>query len=438
MTCCKLFSVSRAGVMEEPPNCSRDWGLEPFIHQVGGHSPLFCLDSSTVCKPFEEREHSFYSSMPDCLLPFTPQFKGSMEVKIVEDQQGYITLKGLPPNSFRHLHRALGSARPKMRLKRCGSIEIESESQQICDQYFTDEKVAEEKLYNPWALKCHRDNLKKMGITLYRDLGLSSTAASSETCQRYILLENLTSKYKHPCVLDLKLGTRQHGDAASAAKKQSKAAKVASTTSGALGLRLGGMQVYQLSLGRYICRNKHYGRGLSVDGVKNALRQFFCNGLLVRTDVIRALVAKLAQLRRLLSDLDSFRFYTSSLLVTYDGSSSYHWSPVPRNSFSTSSLVLITASRTQQPPEHVSRGSRGPRVRHRSMSDDTCRHVSRVTTPASDLVDLRLIDFAHSTHRGLHDSCVHQGPDQGLLFGLDSFVNILKEIEQTVGKHGVS
>ena len=29
------------------------WGLEPFIHQVGGHSPLFCLDSSTVCKPYE-------------------------------------------------------------------------------------------------------------------------------------------------------------------------------------------------------------------------------------------------------------------------------------------------------------------------------------------------------------------------------------------------
>ena len=94
----------------EPPG----WGLDPFIHQVGGHSPLFCLDQGTVCKPYEEQEHCFYTNMPDSLLPFTPRFKGSMEVNIVEDQRGYITLTGLPPNSFRDLHRIGHSARPKV------------------------------------------------------------------------------------------------------------------------------------------------------------------------------------------------------------------------------------------------------------------------------------------------------------------------------------
>ncbi len=43
------------------------------------------------------------------------------------------------------------------------------------------------------------------------------------------------------------MGTRQYGDGASAGKKQSKSAKVAESTSGSLGLRLGGMQVYQVS-----------------------------------------------------------------------------------------------------------------------------------------------------------------------------------------------
>ena len=312
-----------------------------------------------------------------------------------------------------------------MRLKRCGSIEIESETQEICDQYFTDEKVSEEKIYNPWALKCHRDNLKKMGITLYRDPAsvtdpTNSDLSSVTTYQQYILLENLTSKYKHPCVLDLKLGTRQHGDMATAAKKQSKSAKVASTTSGALGLRLGGMQVYQVSLSRYICRNKHFGRVLSVDGVKQAMRQFFCNGLLLRTDVISALLVKLENLRKLLTELDSFRFYTSSLLVTYDGSSNYQWSPVPRNSFSTSTLGLISGDTD----------TCSTRVLNRSMSDTTC-HTGDMSHTPGDIVDIRLIDFAHSTHRGLQDSCIHEGPDQGLLFGLDSFVNILREIEQS-------
>ena len=428
------------------------WGLEPFIHQVGGHSPLFCLDSRTVCKPYEEREHSFYSNLPSCLLPFTPRFLGSMQVSIVEDQRGYISLSGLPPNSYRSLHRLNNSGRPKvdnsykgcsdlttgvqMRLKRCGSIEIESLAGESSDQYFTDEKFTEERLYNPWALKCHRDNLKKVGVNLQRDL-------DTVTSQQYILLENLTSKYRHPCVLDLKLGTRQHGDGVSASKKMSKVAKVANTTSGVLGLRLGGMQMYQVSLGRYICRNKHYGRLLSTEGFKTAVRQFFCNGLLVRTDVIRALLARIAQLQTLLSDLDSFRFFTSSLLVIYDGSSNYHWSPVPRNSFSTSSLMLISGSRQeqQQEEEEKEEGTEGSevrlRLRHRSMSDNTSLHSnnSRAAGSNQDLVDVRLIDFAHSTHKGLNDSCVHDGPDQGLLFGLNSFVNLLLEIERTAGKN---
>ena len=53
-----------------------------------------------------------------------------------------------------------------MRLKRCGSIEIESEIPS--DQYFEDELVKGERSYNPWALKCHRDNLRKIGIHLVK------------------------------------------------------------------------------------------------------------------------------------------------------------------------------------------------------------------------------------------------------------------------------
>ena len=45
-----------------------------------------------------------------------------------------------------------------------------------------------------------------------------------------------------------------------------------------------------------------------------------------------------------------------------------------------------------------------------------------------DFVDVRMIDFAHSTHRGLKDSTIHEGPDQGFLFGLDNFMKILNEL----------
>jgi inositol-hexakisphosphate kinase len=36
----------------------------------------------------------------------------------------------------------------------------------------------------------------------------------------FILLENVAAKFENPCVLDMKMGTRQHGDDATEEKKE--------------------------------------------------------------------------------------------------------------------------------------------------------------------------------------------------------------------------
>ncbi|XP_036049213.1 inositol hexakisphosphate kinase 2 isoform X2 [Onychomys torridus] len=53
--------------------------LEPFVHQVGGHSCVLRFNETTLCKPLVPREHQFYETLPAEMRKFTPQYKGQSQ-----------------------------------------------------------------------------------------------------------------------------------------------------------------------------------------------------------------------------------------------------------------------------------------------------------------------------------------------------------------------
>lgn len=73
--------------------------LQPFIHQVGGHSSMLCLDESTVCKPVVENEQLFYENLPKILTPYVPLYYGTIKVSLIQDGD-YITFKATTPDNY--------------------------------------------------------------------------------------------------------------------------------------------------------------------------------------------------------------------------------------------------------------------------------------------------------------------------------------------------
>lgn len=226
-----------------------------------------------------------------------------------------------------------------------------------------------------------------------------------ERVQHFLLLEDLTAGMKRPCVLDLKMGTRQYGLEADEKKKKSQRRKCMMTTSQQLGVRLCGMQVWNVEKQSYLFEDKYFGRDLQAGrDFQDALKRFLYDGVSYASVSrhIPVVLEKIAKLEKMICGLPGYRFYASSLLMLYDGEPS---------------KPEAESRKTDQPD---------PAAHDRKHRDDRS---------SKSTIDLKIVDFANCVtaedELPATVSCPPHDPDgvdQGYLRGLRSLRMYLQRI----------
>ncbi|OAL29533.1 hypothetical protein AYO22_01947 [Fonsecaea multimorphosa] len=246
-----------------------------------------------------------------------------------------------------------------------------------------------------------------------------------------IVLENVVSGFKHPNVLDVKLGVRLWDDDAPMAKRRKLDDVAARTTSGSLGFRLAGMKLwagtepesqevevaptekeYVEVKNGYKSYNKFYGQSFSAETVVDAFKTYF-GGAVVQDDptttkkkvrfkhpraefLIRRFIRETESVQYVLEDEES-RMYSASVLMVYEGDPE--------------TLEASIAKEEEDMPEQQDEDD------DEEEDDDDDEDVR-----PHKVHELRLIDFAHARWTP------GEGPDQNALTGIRSLLRLLRDL----------
>lgn len=332
--------------------------LKPYRHRVGGHTAIFQFSHKAVCKILMNRENMFYETVERNhteLLAFMPKYIGVLNVRdtvqphrrpseiaetgrstpreVLLDDNIHILPQFMIPRTRRGSETprrsfCLDSSSPSPRSVRSSgpsSWGATCVNRQLKDQILRE-------VFSPRPGLAHTTSCLRLDDEDVFPLDEDATEEPSSApispvlepvphTERFILLEDLTQGRQLPCVLDLKMGTRQYGVDATIKKQISQREKCLTTTSRKLGVRICGVKSWDAKTKTVYFKDKYFGRRVR-DGsqFRRCLTRFLYDGQHAWSILrhIPKLIKRLESLYQIVNKLINYRLYGASLLVVYD------------------------------------------------------------------------------------------------------------------------
>jgi len=273
------------------PDTQEHSRMVTFKNQVGGHSCLLKegLASEYVFKPYNKKEAEFYelitSSSKLRLKEVVPRYYGLESCP--QEKLESVTLEDIINVDDYEVPCVLTKKR---------SLSEQDSPEGLCIRERKEDSWRKIRGKSEWFVQLFKKRFNKDNT-------------------KFLKLKDLTTNYKAPSILDLKMGSMAYN----AVKKNHQMSKLIHSTSASLGFRICGLSVKTKNKSEHFF-DKYWGRNIPPERITNALAIFFHDGEKIRKNLLLKYIKRLKYLHEVISESIGFRFFSTSLLFVYDAS----------------------------------------------------------------------------------------------------------------------